>query len=84
MEFYGNRLTEDQVKEIVSSFMLERYGEDDREPSLDDIRFALKHFLKRMAEEPDIYVKQNDEGEWIWDIIEENGFKDDAHYDHPN
>lgn len=84
MEFYGNRLSEDQVKEIVSSFMHERYGDDHREPSLNDIRFALKYFLKRMTEEPNIYVKQNDQGEWIWDIIEEEGLEDDAHYDHPN
>ncbi len=84
MEFYGNRLSEDQVKAIVSSFMHDHYGEDDREPSIDDIRFALKYFLKRMTEEPHIYVKQNDQGEWIWDIIEEEGLEDDAYYDHPN
>lgn len=84
MEFYGNRLSEDQVKAIISSFMHDRYDEGDRKPSIDDIRFALTYFLKRMTEEPHIYVKQNDQGEWIWDIIEEEGLEDDAYYDHPN
>lgn len=84
MEFYGNRLSDDQVKEIVSSFMYERYGENGREPSVDEIRFALKNFLKRMTEEPNVYVRQNDQGEWVWEIVEENGLEDETYYDHPN
>lgn len=83
MEFFGNRLTEDQVKTIVRTYMEIRYGDIDQDPSQDDIRFALKHYLKRMLEEPHIYVHQNDHGEWVWDIVEEE-LDDEAFYEHPN
>ena len=83
MEFYGNRLSEDQVKTIVSEFMKIRYGKEEKEASPDDTRFALKDYLKRMTAEPQIYIHQNDHGEWTWDIIEEN-IEDEAFYDHTN
>lgn len=83
MEYYGNRLAKDQVDAIVDYFMKERYGSEERQATLDDIHFALRFYLKRMTGEPHIYVHQNDQGEWMWDIVEE-GFDDEAYYDHQN
>ncbi|RXT08973.1 hypothetical protein [Ammoniphilus sp. CFH 90114] len=83
MEFFGNRLTDDQVKTIVEAYMEIRYGDLELEPSQEDIRFALKHYLKRMLEEPEIFVHQNDHGEWVWDIVE-GELEDEAFYEHLN
>jgi hypothetical protein len=83
MEYYGNRLDNHQVESIVADFMQNRYGTCEREPSPDDIRFALKYYLKRMNEEPNIYVNLNEQGEWIWDIVQED-IHDEAQYDNTN
>ncbi|WP_167577778.1 hypothetical protein [Ammoniphilus sp. YIM 78166] len=83
MEFYGNRLSQDQVKTIVSEFMKIRYGNEEKEASPEEIRFALQHYLRQMTEEPNIYIHQNDHGEWTWDIIVED-LEDEAYYDHMN
>jgi hypothetical protein len=83
IEYYGNRLDEDQVHSIVNAFMEERYRDTLRQATVEDIRFALKNYLKRMTGEPSIYIKQDEKGEWVWDIVEEE-IIDEAYYEHPN